>query len=145
MTTQRESPGARKTNRNVVQPIQELYEARAVMAFKDTFVRLRKERGWTQSEIADKIGISVGQVKKYEKGDSAPTLHILTRIAMAFDVSADVLVFDHGNGVAAQKLDSELLNRFQRIIELPDRERDAIIVLIDSVIARQTIREAIRG
>lgn len=50
------------------------------MAFKDTFVRLRKERVWTQAQVAEKIGISVGQVKKYEKGDSAPILHILARI-----------------------------------------------------------------
>ncbi len=87
----------------------------------------------------------MGQVKKYEKGDSAPTLHILAKIAMAFDVSADVLVFDHDNGVAAQKLDSELLKRFQRVIELPERERDAVIVLLDSVIAKQAIREVIQG
>jgi len=112
---------------------------------EDTFVRLRKERRWTQSEIAGKIGISVGQVSKYEKGDSVPTLHILAKIALAFDGSADVLVFDQHGGIAAQKLDSELLKRFQRVIELPERERDAVIVLIDSVIARQTIREVVKG
>ncbi len=115
------------------------------MAFKDTFVRLRKERGWTQSEIAERIGISVGQVKKYEKGDSAPTLHILAKIALAFDVSADVLVFDDSGGIAAQKLDTALLRRFERVIELPERERDAVLVLIDSVIAKQAIREVIQG
>ncbi len=64
---------------------------------------------------------------------------------MAFDVSADVLVFDHGNGVAAQKLDSELLKRFQSVIELPEREGDAVIVLLDPVIAKQAIREVVQG
>ena len=59
------------------------------MAFKDTFLKLRKERGWTQQQVADQIGLSVGQVKKYEKGDSAPTLHILGRIAMVYGVSTD--------------------------------------------------------
>ena len=115
------------------------------MAFKDTFVRLRKERGWTQAYVADKIGISVGQVKKYEKGDSAPTLHILARIAIVYGVSADELVFENGAGPAAHTLDSELLQRFEKIAQLPDRERDAILVLIDSVVARQTLREVIQG
>ena len=115
------------------------------MAFKDTFVRLRKERGWTQAQVAEKIGISVGQVKKYEKGDSAPTLHILARMAMVFGVSADELVFENGSGPAAHKLDTELLQRFEKIAQLPDRERDAVLVLIDSVIARQTLREVIQS
>ncbi len=113
------------------------------MAFKDTFLRLRKERGWTQSEVADKIGISVGQVKKYEKGDSAPTLHILAKIATVFGVSADVLVFADGTGVAGRKLDAELLRRFEKVAQLPEREKDAVLVLIDSVIAKQTLKEVI--
>ena len=145
METRKKLASKRIPSKSVVKPIQELYEVRAVMAFKDTFVRLRKERGWTQSEVADKIGISVGQVKKYEKGDSAPTLHILARIAMVFGVSSDVLVFEHGAGPAAHKLDAELLKRFEKVAGLPDRERDAILVLIDSVIAKQTLREVIEG
>jgi transcriptional regulator with XRE-family HTH domain len=115
------------------------------MAFKDTFLRLRKERGLTQAEIAEQIGISVGQIKKYEKGDSAPTLNILARMAMAFGVSADELVFEDGAGPAAQMLDPDLLKRFQQVAGLPERERDAVLVLIDSVIAKQTLREVIQG
>jgi len=34
---------------------------------------------------------------------------------------------------------------FQSVIELPERERDAVIVLLDSVIAKQAIREVIQG
>lgn len=113
------------------------------MGFKDTFLRLRKERGWTQQHVADQIGISVGQVKKYEKGDSAPTLHILGRMAMVFGVSADELVFEGGKGVAGSKLDPELLARFEKVAQLPERERDAVLVLIDSVIAKQRLREVI--
>jgi transcriptional regulator with XRE-family HTH domain len=143
MVTSDKPAGMAKTPRSVVKPIQELYEDRALMAFKNTFLRLRKDRGWTQAEVAEKIGISVGQVKKYEKGDSAPTLHILARIAVVFGVSADVLVFEHGAGPAALKLDTDLLRRFEKIVELPERERDAIILLIDSVLAKQAIRQVI--
>jgi len=107
------------------------------MAFKDTFLRLRKERGWTQQQVADCIGLSVGQVKKYEKGDSAPTLHILGRIAMAYGVSTDELVFDDGKGVAGTKL----LGRFEKVAQLPEEEKNAVLLLLDSVIAKHTIRK----
>ena len=145
MKTSETNPDQRASRQTVVKPIWELYEERAVMAFRDTFVRLRKDRAWTQAEVADKIGLSVGQVKKYEKGDSAPTLHILARIAMVFGVSADELVFEHGAGPAAHKLDAELLTRFEKVAQLPDRERDAVLVLLDSVIAKQALREVIQG
>lgn len=115
------------------------------MAFKDTFVRLRKERGWTQQQLAERVQLSVGQIKKYEKGDSAPTLHILARIATVFGVSADVFVFDEGKGVAGRKLDAELLERFEQVAHLPERERDAILVLIDSVTTKHAVRKVIGG
>ena len=54
-------------------------------------------------------------------------------------------MFENGSGPAAHKLDAELLQRFEKIAQLPDRERDAVLVLIDSVIARQTLREVIIG
>jgi len=113
------------------------------MAFKETFVRLRKEKGFLQAQVAEKLGISVGQVKKYEKGASTPSLHVLGKIATLFGVSADVFVFEDGKSVAGEKLDSELLSRFEIVSHLPDRERDALMVVIDSIIARQKLREVI--
>lgn len=56
---------------------------------------------------------------------------------------AAVLVFADGVGVAARKLDAELLGRFEKVAQLPDREKDAVLVLIDSVIAKQTQKKVI--
>ena len=69
---------------------------------------LFRSRGWTQQGVADQVGISVGQVKKYEKGDSAPNLHALGRIARVFGVSSDEFVFENGKGIAGVKLETEL-------------------------------------
>ena len=127
----------------MVRNILDLQEERLLMGFRESFTRLRRQRGWTQQSLADKIGISVGQVKKYEKGTSAPNLNILRKITEVFGVSADELVFDGQNGVAANRLDPELLARFESVAQLPPRERDAVLVLIDSVIAKQKLREVI--
>jgi len=64
---------------------------------------------------------------------------------MVFGVSADVLVFEHGAGPASRKLDAELLSRFEQVAQLPERERDAVLVLVDSVVAKQRLREVIGG
>ncbi len=113
------------------------------MGFRDTFVRLRKERGWTQAEVAEKISISVGQVKKYEKGDSTPNLNILAKIATVFGVSADDFVFGEGKTIAQSKLDHELLKRFEMLADLDQKDRDAILLVIDSIIAKHRLKEVI--
>ena len=81
--------------------------------------------------------------KKYEKGDSAPNLHILAKIATVFEASADDFVFGEGKSIAAKKLDHEILKRFEMIGQLPERERDAILVVLDSIIAKHKLREVI--
>ena len=44
------------------------------------------------------------------------------------------------------KLDAELLlQRFELVAQLPERERDAVLVLVDLVVAKQRLREVIGG
>ena len=143
MVTMKYLTKARDSRNFKVKQIQEFYEERALMSFRDTFVRLRKERGWTQAQVADKIGISVGQIKKYEKGDSAPNLHILAKIATVFETSADDFVFGQGKSIAENKFDHELVKRFEMIGMLDERERDAVLVVIDSIIAKHRLKEVI--
>lgn len=55
--------------------------------------RLRKERGWTQSQLGEKIGVKKAAVQKYESG---VVINIkqdtLNKMAAAFDTTAGMLV-----------------------------------------------------
>lgn len=53
---------------------------------------LRAEAGWSQTELADKIGSDGPQVSRYENGRITPSLEALVRIAETFNVSIDYLV-----------------------------------------------------
>ncbi|HPF13587.1 MAG: hypothetical protein H6827_08660 [Planctomycetes bacterium] len=59
---------------------------------------------------------------------------------MAYGVSTDEVVFDDGKGGAGTKLEPELLGRFEKVAQLPDKEKNAVL-LLDSVTAKHTIRE----
>ena len=63
---------------------------------KETFgqrlARLRKEKGLTQEEVANKIVISPQAVSKWENGNSEPDLNTLNQLADIFDVSVDELL-----------------------------------------------------
>ena len=56
--------------------------------------RLREIRGFdaTQREFANRIGISQGQLSKYERGLAPPAVEVLIRIKQLYGVSLDWLL-----------------------------------------------------
>ncbi len=53
---------------------------------------LRKQFGFTQSQLAEKIGVCYQAYQKYELGTALPPLPKLIKLADLFDVSLDFLV-----------------------------------------------------
>ena len=66
------------------------------MSFSTRFLQLRRQHGLTQPQMADKVGIHLTQVRRYESGEAQPSLNILRRIAVTFNVTADWLIFEKG-------------------------------------------------
>lgn len=60
--------------------------------FGQRFTRLRKEKNFTQEEIALKLSISAQAVSKWENDISMPDISILTSIADIFDITLDELL-----------------------------------------------------
>ena len=59
--------------------------------FKDMLYMLRKSRGYSQSELAKKVGVSASTIGNYEQGTRTPAFEIEEAIADLFNVSLDVL------------------------------------------------------
>ena len=53
---------------------------------------LRKEKGMTQEELAEKLGVSPQAVSKWENGQSCPDISLLPRLAAIFGVTTDLLL-----------------------------------------------------
>lgn len=51
--------------------------------------RLRKARGWSQAELAEKVDVSLDYISLLERGQRAPALGVLVQIAEIFRVSVD--------------------------------------------------------
>lgn len=54
--------------------------------------RLRKERGMTQMQLADALGISFQAVSNWERGQSMPDISKLPELAALFDTTVDELL-----------------------------------------------------
>lgn len=64
---------------------------------KITLKAARVNAGFTQKEVAEKLGISNATVCKWEQGSSMPNIQQVQQICELYDVSYDNLIFLTGN------------------------------------------------
>jgi transcriptional regulator with XRE-family HTH domain len=118
----------------------------ADMPFAEKLSKMRTEKGFTQQQMASMIGVGIAQIRRYEKGKSAPTLDVIKNIARTLGISADELLFDEGEGVAAKRImDKKLLEQFEMVSQLKPRDREAIMTIIDSMIIKNRLEEVMPG
>lgn len=60
--------------------------------FKDNLISLRKMHGYSQDELADKIGVTRQTLSKYETGESLPDIERCKLLADIFGVTMDDFV-----------------------------------------------------
>ena len=60
--------------------------------FSDRLRFCRRQRGLTQEQLAEAMGVSVAAVSKWELGQSVPELETLLELADFFDLSVDALL-----------------------------------------------------
>jgi len=112
------------------------------MPFAEKLAKIRKGKGLTQQEMAQKAGVGIAQIRRYEKGKSSPTLEVIKNIAKTLGVSADELIFDQGEGVASGRiLDRELLEQFELISTLGPSDKEAIKTILESMIIKSRLEE----
>lgn len=88
----------------------------------DTISQLRKEKGWTQAELASKLLVSDKAVSKWESNKGEPSIEFLPILAQLFDVSLDYLMTGKEKEdkiitiskleLCAKKDDPKILNNF---------------------------------
>ena len=63
-----------------------------MMNLADRIQDLRKRRGLSQEELADKLGVSRQAVSKWESGQSTPDIERIILMSEFFDVTTDYLL-----------------------------------------------------
>ena len=64
------------------------------MILADKIIAERKKNGWSQEELAEKIGVSRQAVSKWEGAQTTPDLQKLLALSEVFGVSSDYLLKD---------------------------------------------------
>ncbi len=61
------------------------------MTFSEKLICLRRQRGWSQEELGNRVGVTRQTVSKWELGETTPELEKLVALAELFDCSIDAL------------------------------------------------------
>ena len=64
------------------------------MILADKIIDLRKKAGWSQEELAEKLGVSRQSVSKWEGAQSIPDMNKILQLSTIFGVSTDYLLKD---------------------------------------------------
>ena len=95
------------------------------MEFNNRLYQLRKQRGFSQEELASRLNVSRQTVSKWEVGDSTPDMEKLVAMSALFDVSLDQLVLGKEAPQAEVPAKSELVSIINEKVLTPDNKKKA--------------------
>jgi transcriptional regulator with XRE-family HTH domain len=97
---------------------------------------LRKEKGVTQVELAQALGVSQPVVSEYERGSVPLRADQIVTLSNLLRISADVILGLKAQASATASTDSKLARRLRDAQRLPRRDRDALLRTLDAFLER---------
>ena len=102
------------------------------MTFPQRLASLRKAKQLTQQNLADKVGVHVIQIRRYEAGATQPTLEVIRQLSIALSVSADELIFDADE----RGPDEDLKLQFEAVSQFSPKEKEVVKALLEGLIIK---------
>ena len=97
----------------------------------ERLARLRKQRGYTQVEFAEKVGITQVLVSVYETDRRQFSVEMAIRFAMDLDVSLDELLHPKTKKASGRNPSRRVLSRLEEIEKLPPHKQTYLLKTID--------------
>ncbi|MCI9126857.1 MAG: helix-turn-helix domain-containing protein [Eubacterium sp.] len=77
------------------------------MKLADKIILLRKQKGWSQEELAAQMDVSRQSVSKWESGASTPDIDKIILLSQIFDTTTDYLLKEEMNDISDSVLSEE--------------------------------------
>ena len=96
--------------------------------------RYRKENGFTQVQLAKKIGTIQAVISAYEKDKIHLSSEMVARFAKALGVSCDEIIGYKSNGKEHPHISLKFIKRIKRLENLPLKKQKIILRILDSLL-----------
>ena len=101
-------------------------------------ITLRKEKNWSQGDLAEQVNASREIIGKYERNENLPSVEMALKMAKAFGVTVDFLL---GEGEYAS-YDKDTVDRLKNIQKLDNQTRSILFNVIDTYIQNYRTKQA---
>jgi transcriptional regulator with XRE-family HTH domain len=108
------------------------------MKFHEKLVMLRKQRGWSQAELREHVGVHIAHLSRMENGKAQPSVEMLQKLARAFGVTMDYLMDEQLEEPATASVkDKALAERIDQLESLDELDRQTILHVIDTMLTKR--------
>lgn len=100
------------------------------MTLADKIIKLRKQHGWSQEELADKMDVSRQAVSKWECAQTIPDIEKVLQLSQLFNVSTDYLLKDtmpYEEQIQATQITSQQTNNDDKDIQKSKNEYQKVV------------------
>ena len=112
----------------------------------DTFGKrmaaLRKEQKMTQDELAKLLKTSISVIGRYERDEMTPSIEVAKKIAGFLNTTVGYLLGETEDSNLFK--DPDMLERLNDIVELPTKEKEALLMSVDAFLRDSKTRKAYR-
>ncbi len=117
------------------------------MSFGVSLEEIRKKRGLTQSQLAQRLEINQSLIAKWESGKVQPRASTLERLANVLEVEVEELLAGEFGKVSAQlrSVDPKLVELMGQVHRLTPADREALRRVLEAMLTRTKIQEAMAG
>jgi len=109
--------------------------------FGARLIAARRAKGLTQVQLAEAAGTTQRAISFYEATGGNPSAEAVVRLAKALDTTADDLLgLSEANDPAAAPAtpdERRLWRRFRQLLNLPEKDRRAVLRMLDSLTKHQ--------
>lgn len=106
---------------------------------------LRREKGWSQDELAFHAQIDGRQVSRYENDRVMPSVEVVIKMAKAYNVSLDYLLIDDAPRRPLEVPVSRLAERVMGLGSFSEEDERAPLHILDSLEAKTKLKELAAG
>ena len=114
------------------------------MTIGEKINQLRKEKGWSQAKLAQKLDINTRNISLYESGKSIPSSDTVHKLAALFNISIDYLFNDEPQNLASVGIkDKSLVPLFEEIDKMDEKEKEAIKVFVEAIAFKRKVAQSL--
>ncbi len=101
--------------------------------------RLRKQRGWTQTKLADQLNMSLDMVGRMERGQASPSLATIGYLSQVLGTQPEYFLVDEFMlpGISEER-EQCYARLHDLLIAVDDSELDWVVSIVDAVVRKRS-------